>query len=314
MKRANVIVIAALIGIMGLGGSAAADQSLKQQFDSLFTLASSGAIIYQDLVEPAKDSIAALGVPAVPLLIDKFSTSSARERWAVIHILARIGSPAVPLLTEALQRPDEKIVQRVCWALGDIKDPAAIGPLTAIRNHASWQVRDQVCGALGKIGQAEPVATETVVAALADSIGEVRKAAAVSCGKLLVQEAVEPLVGMLGDDFYGARFSAFDALLKLDSVRVVEVLTDSITGATLLQGNVACDLLARIKTDRALELLFEQTFSLDPSRRAHAAVALIRGDPEDLCGFYEFLYERELDRLTLLKMQSAHRAASHDSQ
>ena len=53
-------------------------------------------------------------------------------------------------------------------------------------------------------------------------------------------------------------------------------------------------------------------WALDPSRRAHAAVAFVRGDPEDLCGFYHFLYERELDRLTLLKMQSARRAASND--
>ena len=167
---------------------------------------------------------------------------------------------------------------------------------------------------MGKIGVAESSATQTVRAALVDSIGQVRKAAAVACGKLANQDAIEPLVPMLGDDFYGARFSAFEALLKLDSVRVVEVLTDSLATAPLLMGNVACDLLARIGSDRALELLLEQTFSLDPSRRAHAAVALIRGDPEDLCGFYQFLYERELDRLTLLKMQSARWAANHDNQ
>jgi len=86
---------------------------------------------------------------------------------------------------------------------------------------------------------------------------------------------------------------------------VVAIVTDSIASIGSLAGNVACDLLADLGSDRALELLLEQTYSPEESRRAHAAVALIRSDPEDLCGFHHFLFESEFDRLTLLKMQSA---------
>lgn len=304
MITKNVIVLLAVLLVIGIGSSVSG-QTVAEKFDSLFAIASSGSVMFRDLVDPAKDSVAAMGVPVVSLLIDKFTTTSARERWSVIHILKRIGSPAVPLLNEALRRPDGLIVQRVCWALGDIGDSTAISPLVAIRDHPRWQVRDQVSGALGKIGVAEVTAVSTVLVGLSDSIGQVRKASAVACGKIGVSEATEPLVSMLGDDFYGARYAAYDALRKLDSAEVVAIVTDWIESAGLLAGNVACDLMADLGTDRALELLLEQTKSPDESRRAHAAVALIRGDPEDNCGFQHILSEREFDRLTLLKMQSA---------
>jgi HEAT repeat protein len=309
MKCKHVIALLTVLIVISMTG-AANGQTTEQRFDSLFAIASSGSVMFVDLVEPAKDSVAAMGVVVVPFLIDKFTTTSARERWSVIHILKRIGSPAVPLLNEALRNPNGLIVQRVCWALGDIGDSAAIGPLVAVRDHQRWQVRDQVSGALGKIGVADARATETVQAGLSDSIGQVRKAAAVACGKIGLGDATEALVSMLGDDFYGARFAAYDALRKLDTVRVVETVTEWIGTSGQLAGNVACDLMADLGSDRALELLVAQTDSPDESRRAHAAVALIRSDPEDLCGFHNILFEREFDRLSLLKMQSARRDAS----
>ena len=77
-----------------ISGLAAADTELERKVDSLFVIASSGEVKYRDMVEPAKDSIAAIGADAVPILVDKFTTKSARERWTIIKILEKIGSPA----------------------------------------------------------------------------------------------------------------------------------------------------------------------------------------------------------------------------
>lgn len=305
-KRSKVIPKVAVTAVLFLcltAGSIEAKTALERKVDSLFMIASSSSIKYQDLVDPAKDSLAALGADAVPLLIEKFTTKSARERWAVIHVLQRIGSPAVPDLLKALRREDGLVVQRVCWALGDIKDTSAVEGLLAVKDHSRWQVRDQAIGALGKIG--DDRASEAVMEAMTDSIGQVRKAAAVAVGKLVVQPSVEELVHMLGDEFYGARLSALYSLLKLDTAEVVKVVADSIASENDLLGHLACKLLGKLGTNEAVDLLRTQLYSLEPDRRAHAGVALVEADPYDNCGYLREYLPEEPDRLVKLKVQSA---------
>jgi len=284
-----------------------ADTDVKRKVDSLFVIASSGEVKYRDMVEPAMDSIAAVGVDAVPILIDKFTTKSARERWTIKWILQRIGSPSVPYLVRALRRPDYMVVQRVCWTLGDIGDTTAVDPLIGVTGHSCWQVRDQATGALGKLGNQR--ADEAVVSALSDPIGQVRKAAVVSCGKLVIERSVKQLVHALGDKFYGARLTAVEALLKMDTTTVMAILSDSITSENELIGDLACYILGEIGTDEAIELLMAQTESLNPDRRAHAIVAIIKADPDDNCGYYQMLLNRETDRLNRLKIESARYSA-----
>lgn len=311
--RRNVMAVM-VVFVLVMAGTVEAEQSLKQRFDSLFILASSGAVTHADQVEPAKDSIASLGEPVVPYLIDRFSTKSARERWAVIHILKRIGSPAVPHLVAALGRPDGLIVERVCWALGDIRDSTAVPGLVAVAAHERWQVRDQAIGALGKIGEPGRGASEAVMSGLADSIGQVRKSAAVACGRLSMEYVAEMLVSQLNDSFYGARFTAFEALERMDTTTVVHILRDSLTSLGPSGYALACDLLGRFGTDPALNALHEAALNeLDDSRRAHAQTAIVRADPTDLCGWYHFLYEREENRLNRIKMSSARKVSLDDS-
>jgi HEAT repeat protein len=277
--------------------------ALKKKIDSLFMIASSAELIVRDQVEPAKDSIAALGVDAVPLLVDKLTTKSNRERWTVIQILKKIGSPAVPFLVRSLKNPDGLVVQRVCWALGDIGDSAAVDPLIETSGHSRWKVREEALGALGDIGSRD--ASEAVISAFTDTVGEVRKAAVVAAGKIRLDEVVRQLVHMLGDDFYGARLPAAEALLLLDTPAVVTAVSDSMFSRSRTVGDLGCWVLGEIASDAAIEVLINQTRSPEASRRAHAAVALVRADPLDNCGFRKGIIERESDRLVLLKINSA---------
>lgn len=302
----NVIVKAMMLAILfwvGAGPDGWAQGGLEREVDSLFVIASSGEVKYQDMRDPAMDQIAALGVPTVPLLIDKFTTKSARERWTVIWILQRIGSPAVPDLLAALKRNDALVVKRVCWALGDIGDSSAVDGLIGVCRHDDWQVRDQAVGALGKIG--DRVASQAVMEALTDTIGQVRKSGVVSCGQLQVNEAVEELVHALGDKFYGARLMAVNSLLQLDTLLVMKTITDSLNSESSSVGDLACRVLGEIGTDDATALLLTQVSSPDPNRRAHAAVALVQADPLDNCGFRKTYYENETDRFVRTKIESA---------
>ncbi len=305
--RHRYVIVAGLAGVLSImvmfGDTTATESALKRKVDSLFVIASSGEVMYRDLVEPAMDSIAAIGEEAVPILIDKFATRSARERWTVIWILQRIGSPAVPYLVRALSRPDGLVVQRVCWALGDIGDTTAVMPLIGIIDHPRWQVREQAVRAVGKIGDRR--AQDAVSDALTDPVGQVRKAAVVSCGLLTVSGAVRQLVHALGDGFYGARLAAVEALLRLDTASVMAALADSLASENRMVGDLACKVLGEIGGDAAIELLLAQTESPYAGRRAHAAVALIKADPADNCGYHQLLLDRETDRLTRLKIESA---------
>lgn len=283
---------------------AVAQKGLGKKIDSLFVIASSGELRYRDLTEPAMDSIAALGAPAVPWLVAKFSTKSARKRWTVIWILQRIGSEAVPYLVTSLKRSESLIVSRVCWALGDIKDTSSVYPLINICNHSDWKVRDQAVGALGKIGDTR--ANEVIMQSLTDTLGQVRKAAVVSCGQLAMNKAISDLINCFNDDFYGARLEAVNSLLKLDTQNVITVVADSINSQREMVGNLCCTILGEIGTDDAIEILSYQALNSPiASRRAHAAVAIIKADPNDHCSLHDKFIENESDRFTLLKIKSA---------
>jgi HEAT repeat protein len=312
MKR-NVIdgivclcLIAGMIDVSNVN----AQSAMEKRLDSLFVIASSGEVRFRDQNEPAMDSIAAYGAQAVPFLIDKFTTKSARERWTVIWTLQRIGSEAVPDLVAALDGEDGMVVQRVCWALGDIGDTAAVEGLIRINDHSRWQVRDQVARGLGKIG--DPRGASTVERALTDEIGQVRKQAAVAFGQLGLNYSIDKVAHLLGDEFYGARWMAAEALLKLDTITVLDVLEDSLMSSNRVLGNVACWVLGKIATDEALQMLHTQAQATDPDRRSHALVALAVADPDDNCGFRQSLIENETDRFVLLKVNSAIVAAQNE--
>ncbi len=304
-KASNVISVIGLTALIVISSATPlwSQNVLQRKIDSFFKIASSAELKVRDQVESAKDSIAAMGVDAVPILVNKLDTQSARERLVVIQILKRIGSPAVPHLVRSLKNPDGLIVQRVCWALGDIGDSAAVDPLIGVTVHRKWQVREEALGALGDIGVSRTY--DAVLAGFDDPIGQVRKAAVVAAGKIGRPQAAPPLVQMMGDQFYGARLSAIQSLLMLDTTVVVSTIAEVLETGNPIVGNLGCRVLGEIGSDPAIELLLNQTLSDNPERRSHSAVALIKADPEDNCGYRQGIIDRETDRLVRLKIESA---------
>lgn len=292
------------LGLAVVSAASAQDVVLNKKLDSLFVIASSGEVDNRAQNEPAMDSIAKYGVDAVPYLVDKFTTKSARERWTVIWTLQRIGAKAVPYLIQSLSRQDGLVVERVCFALGELKDTTAVMPLINISTHSRWQVRNEAVGALGKIGDKR--GGQTVVIALRDTIPEVRKSGAVSCGSIKHNDAIPSLIQLFGDTFYGARMSAKEALTKLDTIRVRQLLSGLIQSDTTALGDLACDVFAQITDMNSLQVLASQLKAERSERRAHAALGIITADPMNNCGFHEqFLGDTYADPLTRLKIQSA---------
>lgn len=297
------LLLSVVVTLASAGKIPAVTAAQEKRFDSLFVLAATGEVRYKDLVQPAKDSIAAMGTDVVILLIDKMDTKSARERVTILEILKKIGKPAVPELVKALKRSNGLIVERVCNSLAEIADSSAVPGLLGVTEHRRWQVREQSTGALGKCR--DPRGNAAVANALVDTIGQVRKSAAVAAGELTMNQSIPVLVHMLADDFYGARMCALETLVKLDSTNVIAAIADSMLSSNAQVGDRACAVLGRLYTSRARDLLMTQTKSEDPKRRAHAGVALISADPLDSCGLQSQFVDQETDPRVKLKLTSA---------
>jgi HEAT repeat protein len=302
-KYSLLLLLSVVVTVVNAGKLSAITSAQEKRFDSLFVLAATGEVRYKDLVQPAKDSIVAMGAEVTILLIDKMDTKSARERVTILEILKKIGKPAVPDLVKALKRTNGLIVERVCNSLAEIADSSAVPGLLGVTGHPRWQVREQSTGALGKCR--DPRGHAAVATALIDTIGQVRKSAAVAAGELGMNQSIPVLVHMLADDFYGARMCALETLVKLDSTNVIAIIADSMLSSNAQVGDRACAVLGRLHTARARDLLMTQTKSEDPRRRAHAGVALITADPLDSCGLQSQFVDQESDPRVKLKLTSA---------
>lgn len=267
--------------------------ALDKKIDSIFVIASSAELKYRDLVEPAKDSIAAFGVEAVPRLVELYKSNTARERHSVDDILKKIGSQAVPYMRQSLLLDDYWQVSRICYSLGEIGDTSAVEDLINAALHKRWQVRANCASALGKIKDNR--ANEIIVHLISDSIETVRKSAAVAAGNLHIVEAIGKLVSMLGDQFYGPRMTASEALIKMGD-RSIEPIVDSLSSKNEMVGDLGCITLGRIGGEAVFGVA-DQLNSKDPMRRALAVEAIYLSDSPLACGLVELLNETENDEL-----------------
>jgi HEAT repeat protein len=295
----SAIVYISLVMILPIGTLLAEpppSSETDKKVDSLFVIASSGELRFRDMVEPAIESIAAMGKGAVPRLIEKYDTQDARERLTINDILVKIGKDVVPLLLKSLNDENAEKVSRICYTLGNIKDSSAVDALIEIAFHSDWRVRSSCCGALGKIG--DDKADKIVVESLADTVETVRKSAAVACGSLSAAHAIPALVHTLGDSFYGARMCASEALVKFGE-KALQAIADSLNSENTMLGNLGCATLGRIGGDSAASILTTQLTSESPTRRALAVEGILFSNSTSACGAVELLAKIEKDSTVL---------------
>lgn len=200
---------------------------IKDRIDSMFVIASSGDFKYREMVAPTIDDIAALGVEAVPFLIDRLGTTDARERVTLENILKKIGSPVVPLLNQALLETDSLQLSRVAKILYYLPDSSSVANLLKVKNNRYYWVRYQSIRALGKIGDLR--AGPAIVAALRDENELVRTMAAVAAGRIDDPGLLPHLLQALNDDYYGVRMAARDEFIKINCAGKSKFLSHSLT-------------------------------------------------------------------------------------
>ena len=227
MKTSNLSIGFLSLAVFGLFASAAiADDTLKTKIDSMFVIASSGDFKFRDLVQPTIEDMGALGVEAVPYLIDRLGTEDARERMTLEEIFKKIGAPAVPLLNRALLETDSLQLSRVATILFYLPDSSSVDNLIKVADNPFYWVRYQVLRALGKIGDIK--AGPTVEKAMADDNELVRAMAAVAAGRIDAEAFFPYLSTALEDSYYGVRMSALEEIGKIDCVRKTALIENAL--------------------------------------------------------------------------------------
>ena len=212
----------------------------------------------------AVEALGKIGAPAVEPLIAALRDEDWYVRENAAEALGETkDARAVKPLIEALK--DLNIRSRAAEALGEIKDVRAIDPLIAALGDEEQYFRNNVAGALGKIGAP---AVAPLMAALR---GHVRENAVGALGKIGAP-AVAPLIAALKDEDTNVRRNAADALGEVNDVRAVEPLIEALKDPNVRRN--AADALGEIKDVRAIDPLIAALGDEERYFRNDAAGAL----------------------------------------
>ena len=157
-----------------------------------------------------REAAAALGdigdARAVEPLIQalKYEKKSPRLVTTAAWALSKIGAPTVDPLIQALEDKSKNVRLAAVWALGEIKDSRAVGPLTRM--------------------------VEPLVQTLESKYSSVRGAAGGTLKKIRGSKAVGPLTQALKYTDWDVRLAAVGALKQIRDSKAVEPLIQALKG------------------------------------------------------------------------------------
>jgi HEAT repeat protein len=275
------------------------NEDSKKLVDSLFIVSNGVSEMYRDQAQPAESTLVAMGEQAVPYLMEKLDTQSAREKWTLIRILGKIGKPAVVPLIGKLDNPNKDVTELSIRILGDIKDTTAVQPLIKLLTRDNYNIRSNVCESLGKIGDIS--AFQDLSLRMGDSVEVVRKSAAVALGRIKDDKAIPYLIQGLSDIHYSVRMTSANSLVELGepSEKPLLLLLDNSTGDALY---LTIESLGKLKSKQVVTPLIAKLRDRDWATRAFAVEALEQiGDTRGIRAIAE-LRKTETHPFVLSKM------------
>jgi len=142
-------------------------------------------------------------------------------RWKTAESLVKIGAPSIEPLISVLQHPDSDVRWKAAIALGEIRDPRAIGPLIRQLSDTDRFVKSRVAHALGMIGAP---AVHPLIQTLHDGDGNQRWGAAIALGGIKDPAAVDPLILALADKYENVRAEAAAALVSIGKPAIAPLI------------------------------------------------------------------------------------------
>ncbi len=157
-------------------------------------------------------------------LLTKLASSDHRERINAAEELGASGDlRAVESLILLLENDDVWGVRKsAAWALGELKDKRAVGPLISSLQHHDWIIRFKAAEALGKIRDSRAVGP--LIKTLRDGNQHVYGQVAWALGEICDDRAVIPLIQALANELPAVRMNAAQALGNIGNADAVEPL------------------------------------------------------------------------------------------
>lgn len=178
--------------------------------------------------EAAQDLLFFQGEVTAPLMNRLTLEPDAQARKILTETLVRQGSVALPVLLEHLQDERWYVVRNAVAILGDIRDPAATGPMKPILGHQDIRVRRETVRALTRIGGQS--ATGVLLQLLEEEDADLCQQALLSLGAMKNPVAVPALLRLLAQDngnrSFELRRGAIKALGEIGAVEAVVPLIE----------------------------------------------------------------------------------------
>ncbi|VTS07480.1 HEAT repeat domain-containing protein [Tuwongella immobilis] len=251
--------------------------------------------------QAALESLAKLGcltsvTPLMPLVHD----ADDDVRIAVVALLSQMNRPAsARVLLGALNDRNPEVRSLAVQGLIHQGDRGSMESLLPMLNDESLEVRAAVAEAIGRLGDALIVerATPQLLAALADPIEPelLRVAAAQTLGQLRIAAAVDPLMATLAEESVALRLASLSALGQLGDRKAVPALLklthredDAEIVAKALQA------LGQLADDRALPAFLTGLQALEAEVRLAAVLGAAQlGSPKAVPDLLELLADPE---------------------
>jgi len=171
----------------------------------------------------AADSLGIIGDPLAIGALRQYVRSGREDALRRgTSALAGIGGKGADSLLSLLKDPDEEIRTAAAIALGELRSPATVAPLTGALADKSAEVRTAAADSLSYFGGRKAVPALRKL--LADKDPEVRAVALHALGRLGGASALKALSSMLEDESGRVRLGAVVAIGKLDSKEALRVL------------------------------------------------------------------------------------------
>jgi len=161
----------------------------------------------------ASDALVLLSPDSLPALNHVLLEGRDPDRQEAARTLVKIGDPAVPALIDALSDARETVCLEALFALGQIQDSLAIGPIAKLLGDTEPRIRRTAAELLGKFGDVDAV--EPLIQTFDGDDEQLKMIAAHALGNLEDERAVYSLTQLQEDKNPRVRRAAGDALSRL---------------------------------------------------------------------------------------------------
>jgi len=208
----------------------------------------------------------------VEFLIGRLKDDSPEVRSTIAYALGESRNPkAVGPLINLLKDEDESVCRSAVGALGEIKDKSAIPALIEAFDTKNIDLMNCIIYELNFFGV---YAVDKLIKALNHESRLIRMCAALTLGGIEDKKAVEPLINSLKDDDSCVRKEAADALRRIEDLRAVNPLIETLNDKSDMVVEEAIQALSRIGDTSATRPLLLILNSKNPEIRKNAAYAL----------------------------------------